>query len=160
VDDTTPNHDEINDFVTSYLVKMVQDSDQLKLVSRNVDVLHLLLVDLAVDYDCSGYDKFDSDWDTYNYFSGHVEKIKRGNINFYIGEEKSFSAPRLEVEEIVCRFVKAVGFVDETWDSEQAFVDEWEQIFEGVAEDSIQRYYYLGWVNDKYYGWKMEGNVV
>jgi hypothetical protein len=137
---------------------MVQESGKLKIVSRDLDVIHLLL-DLAVDYNCSGYEKFESDWNNYNYCSGNVDNIRRGNVNFYIGEEKTFSAPRLEVEEIVCRFVKAVGII-ETWESEDTFVDEWERIFEGVPEDSIQRYYYLGWENDKYYGWKMEGNVV
>jgi len=153
-----PSHDEMKDFIITYLIKMVQNSKQLKLVSEDVDKLHLLL-DLAVDYNCSGYSKFLNDWEEWNYFCGKIENIQRGTINFHVGEEKTFLAPRSDIEEIICRFVKAVGVV-ETWESEEDFLYDWESIFEGVAEDSVQRFCYLGWVDDYYYGWRMEGNKI
>jgi hypothetical protein len=99
-------------------------------------------------------------WRTKKYFVGNVvHHVKQGgSVKFVVGEETNMISPRLDVEEIVCRFLKAVAILD-TWPTEDEFLKGWnEDVFKGACDAALDRYTYLGWRHDEYVGWRWESD--
>lgn len=117
-----------------------------------------ICLELAHDYNASGYRKFKSDYDDDNFYSRG--RLVQGNINkttggqaVFVGEVFDCVSPDRDIEGIIDKFIKAIAIV-ETWETEDKFLEAWDRdVFKHVGDRSDNRFVHLGWQMNKYLGW-------
>jgi hypothetical protein len=121
-------------------------------------------LELVYDYNLLGYKKFKKDFDGGLYFNeGALQRSLNVGIDDFVGEVTEFVCPSRELERIIDPFTKAIAIV-ETWNTENDFVEAWNDFFGGKPDLSNARFVYLGWKFENYLGWdgrfvKGENNV-
>jgi hypothetical protein len=132
--------------------RLLEEKIQVKGDEEGIDILNACL-ELINDYNTKGYRHFKRCYDEGTYYKkGHLFK---GNniVGRCVGEVTDYVSPSLEIEGMIDNYIKAIAIV-EIWQTEDAFIFDWEEnVFGGARDLSEKRFIFMGWVLNRYIGW-------